>query len=132
MQGQKVTRKELRGFARSIGIFFALWTAILFFKTYHFFVWMAAVSALFFVSMIFVPAALLAPLHRVLSAIGRLIGSVATSLLMLFLFYFIFTPIGLIVRLTGHGLLGHGKERSTYWLDLQDDGADRTSYERQF
>ena len=67
---------------------------------------------------------------RVVAPIGTLI----TGILMVILFYLVFSPVGIILRLIRKDIL-HLKiepNRKTYWIDRENKKSDKSSYERQF
>jgi hypothetical protein len=60
----------------------------------------------------------LEPLNRFWTQLGLLIQRVVHPLVMGIMFYFIFTPAGLLLRLFGHDLLHlkYDAAASTYWI----------------
>jgi len=62
------------------------------------------------------------------------IGAIVTTLMMLILFYLVFSPVGLLLRLLKKDIL-HLKrdpQKETYWIDRPEEKFDRARYERQF
>ena len=61
------------------------------------------------------------------------IGWVVTHVLMVLIYYGVFTPIGLLMRLFGHDPLERRLDRAaaTYWVD-HESGVDPARYFRQF
>ncbi|MFC1709398.1 hypothetical protein ACFL2J_05025 [Candidatus Omnitrophota bacterium] len=62
------------------------------------------------------------------------IGMVITGILIAAIFYLIFAPVGLFLRLIGKDILNLKKDNklSTYWIDRPKREFDKTSYEKQF
>lgn len=59
---------------------------------------------------------------------------VNTRLILFFLFYLVFTPIGLILKLLGKDLLDRkiNKADKTYWKKKEINELGSSSYEKQF
>ena len=77
--------------------------------------------------------ALLLPLYRVLTVATFPLGWVSSRLILAVVFYVVFCPIGLVMRMIGRDRLGRrfDREATTYWepKTVSDDPAD---YLRQF
>jgi hypothetical protein len=126
--------RELRQFAGMWLVFFGLIGAWMFYKSgwegHARWFWMAAGG-------LGVPGLLLPiimrPIYVVWMALAFPIGWTISHLLLGFIFYLIMTPIGLIVRLTGHDPMARKfePEASTYWSEHRT-GGDAGSYFRQF
>ena len=81
-------------------------------------------------------------LHAVVSSPGfqvwlkvaHFIGQVNTQVILTLLYYLVFTPYGLVMRLFGGDPLQRKlKSAETYWESLEFKGLkDRTRYEKQF
>ncbi|MFH1276805.1 MAG: SxtJ family membrane protein [Candidatus Eisenbacteria bacterium] len=127
-------RKELRKFSIALivvaGGIGSVWlwrdhrtTAFVF---YLFALW-GLLSALLFPPLV-------RPVHWVLTKIARALGWFNTRLILIVIFYVLFTPIGLLLRLLGKDLLDRkiDPEAGTYWIDREKEEFDRKRYERQF
>ena len=59
------------------------------------------------------------PVYLTMMALALPIGLVVSSLLMLVIYYLILTPIGLILRVTGHDPMGRRRNptRTSYWIE---------------
>jgi hypothetical protein len=122
-------RKALSKFGRSMlifGLVFALW---FWFKKNPAAAWtFAGVGVFCFTTSLFAP-----PAARVVyvlwMGLAWLLGQLVTPLIMGALYYLVLTPIGMVLRLTGHDRLRLKKPVSTsYWTDFKSS----TSYDRQF
>ncbi|MDD5309129.1 MAG: SxtJ family membrane protein [Deltaproteobacteria bacterium] len=71
------------------------------------------------------------PLYWAWMGVAFVIGNVISRVVMAALYYGLFTPMGLFMRLFGEDKLRLKRREGTYWIDLRDDGAD-TRHERQF
>lgn len=71
------------------------------------------------------------PLYALLMAITLPIGWLVSAILLRAIFYLVFTPIGLVFRLTGRDALRLKRPRGeSYWLDHRQR-SDMASYFRQ-
>lgn len=79
--------------------------------------WALSVMALFLLTAFLAPA-LLRPFYIVWMKLGEAIGNVISRVIMLILFYGMFTPIALVLKLLGKDLLGKklDKKSASYWV----------------
>ena len=82
----------------------------------------------------FVFPLILKPLHKVWMTLALLMGLVVTGLIMVVLFYFVVTPIGLAARLCGKDFLQRKFDSTaeSYWIPRERGEVDRKQYENQF
>ncbi|MEK7224692.1 MAG: SxtJ family membrane protein [Bacteroidota bacterium] len=66
--------------------------------------------------------------------VASCIGAIVTSIAMVVLFYFIFTPIAIVLRLLKKDVLNLRIEpkQKTYWLERPQKEFKKEDYERQF
>ena len=66
--------------------------------------------------------------------IARLIGWINTHLLLIIIFYLVFTPIGVIIKLFGRDLLDIKleKEAASYWKKIEGGPFGLERYEKQY
>ena len=92
-----------------------------------------AIAAVVFVVALVSPRPL-GPAFRCWMALARALGWVMTRLLLSIMFYLVFTPIGLIMRLIRRDVLHRdfNSSKSSFWIPKEDpkDGLER--YTRQF
>ena len=76
---------------------------------------------------------LLAPLNRIWSRIGALLQAIVSPLVMAALFYGVLTPIGLLLRMTGHDPLHRrmNPQAQSYWI-VRRPSAPQTRMRDQF
>lgn len=128
------TRKELRKFAIALIVVAGgvgsvwLWkdhrtTAFVF---YLFALWGALSSFLF--------PPLVRPVHWFLTKVARALGWFNTRLILIVMFYALFTPIGLLLRILGKDLLNRkiDPDAPSYWIAREEEEFDPTRYEKQF
>lgn len=128
------TKKELRKFAIIAVVFFGL---IAFFQyrhhretaTYIF----GGLSVWGLLASITFPR-IIRPLHWLLTKVAHYIGWFNTRLLLGIMFYLVFTPIGLLMRIFGRDLLDQKVDRDaeSYWIHKEDKTFDQKDYQRQF
>ena len=77
---------------------------------------------------------LMKPIFILFLYFGFVMNWIITRVLLSLLFYFLFTPIGLISRLVGKRYLDtkFDKNQETYWLDASLGQQEKRSYEDQF
>jgi len=86
------------------------------------------------VSLILFRISLMIPVYKVLLVISRAIGFVLTPIIFGVVFYFIFAPIGIALRLFRNDILDRkfNKKATSYWIERQDQACSQNSYERQY
>lgn len=77
---------------------------------------------------------LLKPLYWLWMRLAFILGWINTRIILLIIFYLIFTPIGIAIKLFGVDLLERKieTERESYWQDISKGKSNLSSYERQF
>lgn len=111
------TRKELRKFGITLGVFFALVTALLVWRESALVLHFAVVSGLFLVVGLTIPMAL-KPVYLVWMGFATIMGFFMTRVILVLVYGLAFIPAGVIARLLGKDLL---KERfdpqaASYWV----------------
>ena len=88
------------------------------------------ISMLFFVFAFSLPI-LLRPIYIFWMRFAFILGWINTRLILIIMFYLVFTPIGLVIKLFGLDLLDRKieKEKHSYWIEK---GKKISGYERQF
>ena len=93
-----------------------------------------ALRAAFFLFIGTLAPGLLKPVYRVWLKFAAMLAWINTRLILGLMFYLVFTPIGLILRLLRIDLIKQrwdGKAE-TYWIRRSDDAFDRSRYEKQY
>ncbi|MBS1258280.1 MAG: hypothetical protein MAG551_01337 [Candidatus Scalindua arabica] len=92
------------------------------------------VSASLVLALAFFAPIVLNPLFKVLTTVGHAIGWVNTRILLGIIFYTIFAPIGILLRLIRKDLLGErlDKDAKSYWNKKDNGVFAKEQYERQF
>lgn len=91
------------------------------------------IAAFFFFSGLLTPG-LLKPVFIFWVKLGSLLGWVNSRIILIAMFYLIFSPFGLIMRLFKKDLLDMkiDKKKESYWIKSEEKEFDRLNYERQF
>ena len=131
---QKITRKQLRTFGMALTVFLGVIGLIQFLKgnePTNFWFWGAA--ALILVTTLSVPI-LINPIYRAAMFIAHILGWINTRIILGLLYYFLFTPIALIMRLMGRDPLHRklDKQAKTYWKVRENIPFSKEHYLRQF
>ncbi len=78
----------------------------------------ALVITLIFILIAFLKPAVLKSFYIIWIKIGEVVGNIISKVIMIILFYGMFTPIAFILKLLGKDLLGKRLDKSsaTYWI----------------
>lgn len=88
-------------------------------------------SIVFFLVTLF-KAEILRPLNKLWMSFGLVLGMIVSPIVMGFIFFIIFTPIGILMRLFGRDeLLLKFKTKPSYWTKRNDD-IQSNSFRKQF
>ncbi len=133
MDKLNLDKSRLRKFGITMGIAFMAITIFILLKHKHTIFYTSIISAVFFILALVTPV-LLKPVYIFWTKLALILGWINTRLILLIIFYFVFAPIGLAMRLFGVDLLERGIERSkeTYWKKKDKKAFNPLDYERQF
>jgi hypothetical protein len=127
----RLTPSEGRKFGFTVGIAFLVLAALLHFWRHRENAASVAGSlgTLLLVAALVIPTEL-GPLQRGWMGLARIISKVTTPVVMGVVFFFVMTPIGLLMRLFGHRPLVHRERDGGFWTLPASGG--RSDLERQF
>ena len=131
MEKLDLHKRNLRKFGITMGVALPLIAlVILFLRHKDILMPCSIVSAMFFLCAWIAPN-LLKPVYITWMKLAFILGWINTRVLLLLIFYLIFTPIGLVVRLLGKDLLDKKFQinKPSYWIKKE---ALPRSYEKQF
>jgi len=132
MEELKLDRTALRKFGLTLAIAFLLISGLFFFRHRHnFAVYSLAISFLF-VIMRLAPVILLKPVYITWMRFAAVLGWINTRVILLILFYLIFTPLGFLMRLFGIDLLERRGNPDTFWKKKEKTECSHLDYERRF
>ncbi len=128
-----LSRYNLKKFGIMMGIAFFAISPVILFRHKHNPAVTSAIAAVFFI-LSFVCPLLLKPLYIAWMKLAFVLGWINTRLVLFIIFYFVFTPIGLIMRLFGSDLLDRkiDKTAQSYWRKRENKAFVVQDYERQF
>ena len=114
---KKIKHKDLKTFALIWSFIFVvvgLWPLL---NNENIRVW-GMVIALLFAAIAFTKPLILSSFYKVWIKFGEIIGGAISKVIMIILFYGIFTPIAFVLKLLGKDLLNKkiDKNASTYWV----------------
>jgi len=121
----------LRKFGFNLGVGLNILGYVLFYRHKEYFVWFSTIGSIVLISGIIYPKSL-TPLKRLLDRIITIIGWFASTISLLIVFYLIFTPICLLLKIFGKDLLNEKMDNtsSSYWIKRKQDIFSKQFYER--
>ncbi len=133
MEKQRLERKDLKKFGTAMGLGFLVITVIFSLKQSKIILPTAVISLAFFIFSVLAPV-VLKPLYVIWMRFAHLLAWVNTRIILTAIFYLVFTPIGLLMKLFGKDLLDRKieKQKTSYWHRKGKGEFNALSYERQF
>ena len=125
--------KELRKFALTMFFALGILGAVLVWRKRDigFVLWGIGSAALL---MAWVQPRLLGPVHKYWMKLALVLGLISSHVILALLYYLVFTPIGLVMRVFGKNPLSlHFDEKAkSYWIRREYRKYDKQCYERMF
>ncbi len=133
MNKPTLDKNTLRKFGITMAACLAIIALIIALKHRHDPLPVCVASALFII-MVFIAPAALKPVYIGWMKVGYILGWINSRIILAIIFYFVFTPMGLVMRLFGKDLLSLKIDKSakTYWLEKDNKDFNPQDYERQF
>ncbi|MFA5356539.1 MAG: SxtJ family membrane protein [Candidatus Omnitrophota bacterium] len=133
MKNIKPDRKSLKEFGITMGVVSFAIGAVIFIKHKHYSLPIAALSSAFLLSAFIYPK-LLRPVYTIWMGFASILSWVNTRVILFLIFYLVFAPVGIIMRIIGNDLLNRRIDRKavSYWQDADKTIFNQESYERQF
>ena len=92
-------------------------------------IWSLVIAFIFFI-LALLNSKILTPLNKIWTRFGLFLGNFISPIVMGIIFFFVVTPIGLLMRLFGKDVLNLKKNKfSTYWIKKTNQ---KSSMEKQF
>ena len=92
-------------------------------------IWSLVIAFIFFI-LALLNSKILTPLNKIWTRFGLFLGNLISPIVMGIIFFFVVTPIGLLMRLFGKDVLNLKKNKfSTYWIKKTNQ---KSSMEKQF
>ena len=82
-------------------------------------IWSIILSLIFFIITIIRPN-LFTYLNRLWIKFGMLLGKIISPIVMALVFFFVVTPIGILVRVLKKDVMGLKRGASSYWINRED------------
>lgn len=133
MEKLTLDRNSLRKFGLTMGIAFSVIALLILIRHKHSILVTSCISAGFFLAALLIPVAL-KPVYISWMRLAFILGWVNTRIILILIFYLLFTPISLIMKALGKELLDRRieEEKSSYWHIRKNKDFNRLDYERQF
>lgn len=134
MDKKEVTKKQLRTFGIALSIFLGGIGLIHFLKGHTpQNLWFWGASGVILLTTLLVPI-LIKPIYRVAIFIAHILGWINTRLILGLIFYLLFTPISIIMKIIGHDPLNRkfDKEAKSYWNIRARAPIPKEQYLKQF
>ena len=92
-------------------------------------IWSLVIAFIFFI-LALLNSKILTPLNTIWTRFGLFLGNLISPIVMGIIFFFVVTPIGLLMRLFGKDILNLKKNKfSTYWIKKTNQ---KSNMEKQF
>jgi ABC-type xylose transport system permease subunit len=128
----RLTAAEGRKFAWPVGLAFGVLAGIAWWRGRHSVALvLATLSGLLLVAGLLAPTTL-GPVQRGWMAMAHAISKVTTPIFLGIVYFLIFTPAGLIMRLSGRRPLERKPKNASWWLERSPEARQRYDMERQF
>lgn len=133
MEKLNFDRKTLKKFAITMGVAFFVITLLICLKGKHSILITSVISATFFILGFIMPS-VLKPLYILWMKLAFILSWINTRLILVIIFYLVFTPIGIGMKLFRVDLLDRkiDKKRVSYWKKRESRVFNPLDYERQF
>jgi cytochrome b subunit of formate dehydrogenase len=133
IKGIDQSKSALRKFGLTVGGVLLLLSAFLFWKDKSSFVYFAVPGGLLAALGLIAPT-LLKPVNRVWMTFAVIMGFVMTRVILTVIYFGMFTPIALVLKVLGKDLLEEGwdKNATSYWVKRTPQPYDRSESERMF
>jgi hypothetical protein len=132
MEKLRLDRKSLRKFGITMGLAILVITAVILIRHRHSPLPTAIIAAVFFIAAFVLPAAL-KPIYIFWMRLAFVLGFLNTRLILIIIFYAVFTPVGLILRLFRIDHLERKfLPRESYWKKKESAARPVADYQRQF
>jgi len=133
MEKLSLDKKSLRKFGITMGIAFFIITIIILIRHKHSVI-PASIISITFLILAFALPALLKPVYILWMKLAFVMGWINTRLILCMLFYLLFAPMGLVMRLFKVDLLDRKieKNKDSYWRKKAKREFGTLDYERQF
>ena len=133
MEKLNLDKKSLRKFGITMGIAFLVITLFILIRHRHSVLPTSIISVIFFILALIMPV-FLRPIYICWMRLAFILSWFNTRLILFIIFYFIFTPIGLVMKLFRVDLLDRkiDKNKNSYWHKMTKRTFNQLNYKKQF
>ena len=132
MQKLNLDRKNLREFGLTLGAFFLVISGVCLFKQKSAYLTYSLIASCVSSIMGLVLPSFLKPVYIVWMRFAFILGWINTRIILVILFYLVFTPLGLLMRLFRIDLLERENKLDSYWKKKEKIKLNPLDYERRF
>jgi len=134
MENLDLSKNNLRKFGITMAIAILVFAGLVFWLKHKIILRPALYCSLTFLSLAIILPVVLKPVYIVWMKFAHILGWINTRLIVFIIFYLIFAPMGIIMRLLGKDLLERkmGIKMPTYWHKKEAVPFNRQDYERKF
>lgn len=127
------SKKELRKFGLTTAAGLSILGAVFFIRGKNYCLYLFILSSLFFFFSLAAPI-ILKSAQKLFMILSALVGWVISRLVLIALFYLIFTPLGLLGRLLGKEFLdlNFKNKKDSYWIKKEVKRFDKKNCQHQF
>ena len=131
---KKASEKELKIFGLIFGTLFPLWLYLKWARGINAYGFLAICIFISFISAALIKPLLLKPVHFALSTVFKYIQNILTYFVLLFIFYLVVTPLGILLRGFGKDILDIkiDKKVASYWKPTNLNNMDKEQYRRHY
>jgi len=133
MRGLECGKNNLRKFGFTMAVFFLLVSLLILFRHRNNPLGALIISMAFFICALVMPL-VLKPLYIMWMRFALVLSWINTRIILLLIYYIVFTPVGLALRLFRVDLLDRkiDKYKQSYWLKKENKEFNPLDYEKQF
>ncbi len=133
IKNMRISKKDIRKFAITVGIALAVIGVFLFWKSKDIYKYFLIISVFLFGAGIIAPI-ILKPLYFIWMTFATILGWIMSNIILSILFYVIFTLISNILKLFGKRFLDlkFDKLSNSYWNYRENNQVKSDQYEHQF
>ena len=132
MNNSKINLPSNQKFGLFFSVVFSLFSAYFFYLENNFWSYIFGLLALVFIIMALIKNDLLGPLNKLWFKFGLLLGKIVSPVVMGLIFFGIFTPIAIIMKIIGRDELRlKYKNQSTHWIKRKTSNQSEF-FKRQF
>lgn len=125
--------KAVKKTSVTVGIVLLILSFVLWYLGKSSFIYFGAAGGMFII-LTYIALPVLRPFHKFWTTLALTLGWFMSRIILIILFYFVLTPIGVIAKLFGKRFLELkiNKNAESYWEKRVNDTKDKIDYERQF